>query len=249
MTFIDWCKKWIWEFFIAKVFLTILKIGLIFFLMTITYFFSVDKNNTGAIIFAGFTLFSILWFWSSNFEIVELLGAKFKLKELKNSINELKTLSKAMAKISLDILQSKSRMGPGNKIREQEFFDEINNILDNVNISEIEKNEIFNKYWHPWIIWDYFSNIKGLIRKNLTGKDSVWFEFDNKFREQSEHKYSQNHTPAFLREMLSWAKENSTSEHDWSKIEQHIIDFESYVQNKTFIDFGRWEKLCKHMEE
>lgn len=243
MIFIEWCKKWIWEFIIKKMCVNILEGLIVIVLMINTYSFSVEKNNTGAIIFAGFTLFFILFFWSTKFEIVELLGAKFKLKELNNSINELKDLSKTMAKISLDTIKSKSRMGYGNKQKEQEFFNEINTILDNVNIPKSEKNEIFNTCWHSWNIWDYFSRISGLIRKNLTGKDEKWYEFDGLFREKSEHKYPENHTPIFLKEMLSWAKENSNEQYDWTNIERYIDDFDYYIKNKEFKNFDRWKNL------
>lgn len=248
MTFMDWCKKWIWEFFIKKLCLTILKMVTILILIIITYMFSVDKNNTGAIIFAGFTLFFTLCFWSSNFEIVELLGAKFKIKELKNSINELKYLSKAISIISLEIIQSKNRMGPGDKRKEQEFFNEINAILDNVNTPEKEKNEIFDKYWHSWVIWDYFHKITKLIREEIRGKEVSWADFDKNFRKKIAYKCPENHTSSFLKEILKWAKEN-VNEYDWSNIEQHINEFEYYTQNKKFKDFSRWERLFKQMDE
>lgn len=244
MKVLNWIKKWIWDFCIKN----IIKLCIIICFIYITFIFSVDKNNTGAILFAGFTLFFILFFWSSKFELVELLGAKFKMKKLEHSINELKDLSKSISIISLEIIQSKNRMGPGDKKKEQEFFNAINNILDNVNITPTEKAEIFNKYWHSWIIWDYFSYIRRLIENNLREKDGKWFEFDQAFREKSQHKYPENHTPKFLKEQLNWAKQHAINEYDWSNIEQHIDDFEYYCKNKTFKNFERWEKLIKMIE-
>lgn len=238
MNVINWCKKWIWDFIILNFF----KISIIFLCIFITLIFSIDKNPTGAIIFAGFTLFFTLLFWSSKFEIVELLGAKFKIRELKNSINELKDLSKSISAISLEILQSRSRMRARNKIKEQEFFNEINSILDNVNVTEKEKNEIFNKYWHPWIIWDYFYKITELIKEGIRKKDGSWADFDKNFREKIAYKCPENHNSSFLKEISKWAKEN-VDEYDESDIEQHIEEFEYYLKNKEFKNFDRWKGL------
>lgn len=237
-------KKWVLN---PTIF--IIKIYIIVSLLQLTYNFVNSENNTGAIIFAGFSLFFILFFFGSNFEIVELLGAKFKLKELNTSINELKELSKTIAKISLDTVQSQRRLGSPDKKIQQDFFNEIDKILDNVNISEDEKEEIYNKYWHSWIIWDYFSHIKSLIREALTNNNGNWPEFDTLFREKSEHIKRENHNSKFLTEMLNWSKENLKADYDWSKIEEYIADFDFYIQNKTFKKFHNWLVLFKQGEE
>ncbi len=203
-------------------------------------FFSFDKNIAGSAFLIVFTLAFIIFLFpietitEFKFSLNEFF---FKTRELKSSIKELKELTKVLAGISLDTIQSQGRWESPNKKKEDNFFIEINQILDTVGILEEERNEIYNKYWHPWIIRDYFSNIQKLIKQIIIK--------DNKDFYESEYQNIQNHTPAFLREMVKdFYKKEQQIEVDYSEIETYIDDFEYYLQNKQFKDFNRWQKLC-----
>ena len=146
----------------------IIKVLIIVFFVFLTLCFSIFEINTGASIFAIFSIFFVLLFYGNKFELVEVLGAKFKLKELNNSIEELKELSKVVACISLDLLQESNRwVGKDYENRKLNFFLKIDKILNKVNISEIEKNEIYDKYWHKWVLFDYANMVSNNIKNTI----------------------------------------------------------------------------------
>ena len=202
----------------------------------LTVHFSLIDLKTGAIIFAIFTMFFILFFYGNKFEVVELLGAKFKLKELNNSINELKTLSKVVASISLELLQQSNRYYSGESEKVKiDFFNQINEVLDNVNVSQKEKDEIFDPYWHKWIISDYHYELFPHIHNTINRATSLKEEKKEELINLCKKGYPD------LIQAYKISKEKGV-EYE-SDIEAAMEDFIYYVENKQHKDQDRWLKF------
>lgn len=218
----------------------ILKFLLICTFIVITYNFAIDKNNTAMIIFAAFSLFFILFFFSSKFEIVELLGAKFKLKELNNSLKELKSLAKISAEAILQLSQLQGRFYIAKLEKDKlKRYNETIKILKELNIPEKEINQLSQEKWHYWVENDYYLKIKELMRtifinakeyKELDSKCK--YDFDAKYREDNEKS---------IKYLLILMKEFKIESND--EIKTALDDYKYYIENKEHKDFSRWLKL------
>lgn len=215
----------------------IIKVFLIMLFIFISFCFSIHNLSTGASIFAVFAMFFLLMFYGYKFEIVEILGAKFKLKELNNSITELKELSKTVACISLDLLQRNGRWGTHNtELEKIDFFSKINTILDNVKITEKDKREIYDTYWHKWVLLDYAINIKKILSTAI--KNSEKLE-DNEKKELITLLESNNHLNTIKVYEIAMQKRVVLD----SRIQEAINDLKYYMSNNRHKNINNWLKL------
>ena len=217
----------------------IIKTILIILFISLTFYFSLFKIDTGAILFAIFSIFFTLLFYGNKFEIVEILGAKFKLKELNNSIEELKELSKLTASISLDLLQECNRWidAEDYEKRKLDFFLKIDKILSNVQISEQEKEEIYEKYWHKWVLFDYANNAISSI--NLVISNNTLLTTEDR-----DHLKSLLCNPHCYSDVISaykFAIQKGIKFDD--NTNEKMNDFEYYINNKKHKNKERWLNL------
>ncbi len=215
-----------------KVLKNILKIFVIIVLLCLTIFFAILNLTTGATIFAIFTMFFTLFFYGNNFEIVELLGAKFKLKELNNSINELKDLSLAVAEISLTLIQQKNQhLKENNAAQDLDYFEKINNILNNVNVSKDIKEKIFYNSWHKYILSTYFEYMCVPVHNEINASNLP----------KDEKNFLMNKC-CLSKDNLLWVYNEAKKKNVMFSPETSINmdDFEYYNENHKHKDIQRW---------
>lgn len=164
--FVSWCKRWLWDF----CFIGSLKFIIICAFLFITYNFSKDRNDPAAIIFAGFTVLFFLYFYGSQFEIIEIFGAKFKAKEIKKSIDELKIVTKILTRICFGIAQASGRF---DGIPEEDLklmYLNANKLFKLLNFDEKEQQEVFSE-WQKWTKIDNAGSIRKYLQRIKDGND------------------------------------------------------------------------------
>lgn len=225
---------------LVKILKNILKIFIIIVFLCFTMFLAILNLTTGTTIFAIFTMFFILFFYGNKFEIVELLGAKFKLKELNNSINELKDLSLVFAEIGLTLIQEKNRWSSNNTAKEVDFFEKINKILNNVNVSPEIKEKIFYDSWHKYILLDYEYNMRVQVHK----------EIEESNLQPNDKNYLKNNCFVGKNKLISAYKEAQKKGVVFT-IETIISmeDFIYYNENHKHKDIDRWIEINNKWSE
>lgn len=220
--------KWL---FLSIVF--IIKIIIILSSFFITYSFSVQENNAGAIIFASFTLFFILFFFGSNFEIVELLGVKFKLHEIKKSVDELKLVTKLSVAGLLNIGKHLGCFASSEmEITQNDIYEESVKILKILDVPDIEIYEITEK-WHKRNEETYFHEIYKQLEHRLVKEKS---EDISKLRElKNEIKELNPHNIQMLLDITTHKSDED--------LLLYIEDYKYYIKFKKHKDFNRWIKL------
>lgn len=147
---------------VLKSFLFLTKLIVVVGFILLSIFFSMKENNTAIIVFAGFSLFFTLFFFGSNFEIVELLGAKFKLREIKNSLEELRLLAKETTSVLLENVQIAGRWGGFSTHRKKEIFENSIEILRKLDVADEKIKEAKQQYIF-WTKFDYLHFINACI--------------------------------------------------------------------------------------
>ena len=226
--------KWIWEFIILnlwKLLLFLLKISIILIFFAGTYNFALNENNTAIIVSAGFALFFILFFFGSNFEIVELLGVKFKLRELKESLEELCLLAKANFSFILENVQAQGRWGGLGVDTQFETYEKVDKVLRKLNVPENEIHEIQDKTWFKWIKIDYTR----FISKHVNNKFN---DFEDKLKQ----------IKSFNNALLN-AKNNTP--YNLTAQEKTQQDFSNYVNSipkKYFVNYKKYKTAKETLE-
>mgnify|MGYP007102021341 CR=1 FL=1 len=223
------------KYFILPIFKCVfflIKLFTIISFIILSVLFSINQNVIGSLTSTFFSVLFLLLFFNSQFKIIEIFGMKISLKELTVSLKELKELSKVLSEISLYNIQSRMRMGT-DLLKKQEFFEKIDNILDNVKIPKTEKDAIYNRTWHNYVIFDYYNDIVSLIERSFKEISFMDYVKNNKIPKFND---IEKYTKDLLLNELNWGIEKSSEEVDTSKINAHIENFDYYVKYKCFKD-------------
>ena len=234
-----WCKQHV--IIPAIIFiLNLFKLGIVSIFILFSINFSYTNNVLGALITTFFAVLFLLLFYNSNFKFIEVLGIKISLKELTDSLKELKELSKVLSEISLYNVQSRMRLGR-DLDKNQEFFMKIDTILNNVKIPQSEKETIYDRAWHNYIIFDYYCDISSLIEHSF--KDISFAEYVKQYP-RPKFKEIDKYTKALLEKKLNWGIEQSKEGINLDKINAHLDNFDYYVQHRCFKNFELRNELA-----
>ena len=137
-----------------KFFIT--AISLIGLLSAFYFSFWVDVPNvTMSTLWLTFSIISFVLTEQSNIESISIFGNSLKLREIKDTITELRQLSQVMASSILYLEQCQGRFMQDDEDRKLAIYNEIGNVLKEVKIPPEQIREIQEKNWHSWVQIDY----------------------------------------------------------------------------------------------
>lgn len=207
---------------------TLLIISIIFFIL--------DKNIAGSAILICFISTFVLSLIPSEIISEFKFSFKefaFKTRELNDSLNELKELTKTNAEILLDYTQrSFYEIKPTLQVQ-NEVFQKVEKTLNNVGISSSEINQIQEKNWHYWVKKAYTVGIMDCIRpiRNDFIKDR------NKWTTEGEN-------PLSIDEINGYFEKHAFLEKN-EYIESLIEQYNYYLNNNKHRSEEEWEEFLK----
>lgn len=222
---------------IRKIILSAISIAAL--LIAILSSFGEESSSALVGIWLTFSLFAFAISFPEAIKSISFLGGKIEPR-LEEKINELKTLAEINAKLFLDLMQGRSRLGPSSEKYMDEVYHDIEKVLRTCGSSSEEIRKIQSN-WHRWVEFDYIHGIlspRSQIHHPLVKEQKdEWVKKRKQIYDSTENAQNVDAvSPDQLRELFR--KFDSYDD----KIKELIDDFEYYRKNKKHRDTERWKK-------
>ena len=203
--------------------------------VAIYFSFGISEANyamTG--VWLTFSLFTFAFGWPEIAESISFLGNKIKLREVKNTIDELKQLAELNVSTLLEIIQTQMRLGGFPEGKKEEVFAKTTDLLRNLDFCQKEINRIQSR-WHYWVEMDYVHYIA--YSSNINHPEILGANH-KKWHTKREEIITRRDSikPNDLREIFRGLNGYTES------IKTAIDDFEYYKEHKKHRNLERWEQ-------
>lgn len=162
----------------------------------------------------------------------------FVLKEAGEVVQDLKLIIKNFALLTLE--ETQLRICKGNPTIEkiEENFTTIKNMLEKYGISEDERENLLEKYWHKWV----YRNYTKLLIDKIVHSDN----FDRTFWRKWNNDGQLHQKPEKLEELLNKYPNKKGEENN---IKQILDDYKYYFKNKKHKSLEHWEENLKFLPD